>query len=212
MFVRTKRVDGKEYHQLVENVRENGKHVQRVVLHLGKHTSVEEALEAAREDLKTLERSKLRTLATRYAKEATVTGKVLRHPDGYFINAIETYHDGEIPSLEEALKLAGEWEEVPHSGEWEETDYGISLPLFVRKDRTPEEVAYCESFKGHWWEHRRGRPDHHGHTHSHTGFSAFLDYLERWWKWMPLANKRTEEFNAKKDRLEAKIERLENVW
>ena len=43
-FVRIKRVDGKEYHQLVESRRVDGKPRQKVLLHLGQHASVEEAL------------------------------------------------------------------------------------------------------------------------------------------------------------------------
>jgi hypothetical protein len=40
-FVRKRRVQGKEYYQLVENYRENGKHRQRVLVHLGKHPTLE---------------------------------------------------------------------------------------------------------------------------------------------------------------------------
>lgn len=43
-FVRIKRVDGKEYYQLVESRRVDGKPRQKVLLHLGQHASVEEAL------------------------------------------------------------------------------------------------------------------------------------------------------------------------
>ncbi len=39
--MRKKRVQGKEYYQLVENYRENGKHRQRVLVHLGKHPTLE---------------------------------------------------------------------------------------------------------------------------------------------------------------------------
>jgi hypothetical protein len=40
-FVRKKRVHNKEYYQLVENYREDGKHRQRVLAHLGKHPSLD---------------------------------------------------------------------------------------------------------------------------------------------------------------------------
>ena len=43
-FVRIKRIDGREYHQLVESRRVNGKPRQKVLLHLGQHASVDEAL------------------------------------------------------------------------------------------------------------------------------------------------------------------------
>jgi hypothetical protein len=43
-FVRVKRVDGREYYQLVESRRVDGKPRQKVLMHLGQHASVEEAL------------------------------------------------------------------------------------------------------------------------------------------------------------------------
>ena len=43
-FVRIKKVDGKEYYQLVESRRVDGKPRQQVLLHLGQHASVDEAL------------------------------------------------------------------------------------------------------------------------------------------------------------------------
>jgi hypothetical protein len=45
-FVRTKRVSGREYFQLVENYRdEDGRHRQRVLAHLGQNPTVEAAIE-----------------------------------------------------------------------------------------------------------------------------------------------------------------------
>ena len=46
-FVRKKRVHNNEYYQLVENYRENGKHRQRVLVHLGKHPNLESKIAAA---------------------------------------------------------------------------------------------------------------------------------------------------------------------
>jgi hypothetical protein len=43
-FIRTKRVDGKDYHQLVKNERVTGKHRQRVLMHLGIYATVEDAI------------------------------------------------------------------------------------------------------------------------------------------------------------------------
>ena len=43
-FVRIKRVDGKEYYQLVESRRVDGKPRQKVLMHLGHHATVDEAL------------------------------------------------------------------------------------------------------------------------------------------------------------------------
>ena len=43
-FVRIKRIDGREYYQLVESRRVEGKPRQKVLMHLGQHATVEEAL------------------------------------------------------------------------------------------------------------------------------------------------------------------------
>ncbi len=43
-FVRTKKVNGGEYHQLVESYRDGGRVRQRVLLHLGEIATVDEAL------------------------------------------------------------------------------------------------------------------------------------------------------------------------
>ena len=43
-FVRIKRIDGREYYQLVESRRVDGKPRQKVLLHLGHHPTVDEAL------------------------------------------------------------------------------------------------------------------------------------------------------------------------
>ena len=43
-FVRIKRVDGGEYYQLVESRRVDGKPRQKVLVHLGHHKTVDEAL------------------------------------------------------------------------------------------------------------------------------------------------------------------------
>jgi hypothetical protein len=43
-FVRIKRVDGREYYQLVESLRVDGRPRQKVLMHLGHHATVDEAL------------------------------------------------------------------------------------------------------------------------------------------------------------------------
>jgi hypothetical protein len=50
-FVRTKRVDGGEYFQLVENYRDGGKVRQRVLAHLGRYPTVEAAIEESERGL-----------------------------------------------------------------------------------------------------------------------------------------------------------------
>jgi hypothetical protein len=43
-FVRIKRIDGREYYQLVESRRVDGKPRQKVLMHLGDHATVDDAL------------------------------------------------------------------------------------------------------------------------------------------------------------------------
>jgi predicted anti-sigma-YlaC factor YlaD len=59
-FVRTKKVRGKEYHQLVESRRVDGEPRQRVLVHLGEHATADAALEAWPKEIR-----RLRRLATR---------------------------------------------------------------------------------------------------------------------------------------------------
>ena len=47
-FVRYKTVKGKKYYQVVRNYREDGKHKQEVLCHLGAYRSLEEAIDGSR--------------------------------------------------------------------------------------------------------------------------------------------------------------------
>ena len=91
-FIRTKQVEGREYRQLVENYREDGKHRQRVLAHLGKHETLEEAIEALQNRLERLEpqRDEQHTEAEEYRQG------ILRH----FSAPLEKHHGGSIPTWE----------------------------------------------------------------------------------------------------------------
>jgi hypothetical protein len=54
--VRIKRVDGWEYYQLVESRRVDGKPRQKVLMHLGHHATVDEALKKWPRQIKRLQR------------------------------------------------------------------------------------------------------------------------------------------------------------
>jgi hypothetical protein len=49
---------GRDYHQLVESLRVNGKPRQRVVLHLGGHATVDEALKVWPEEIASMQRQR----------------------------------------------------------------------------------------------------------------------------------------------------------
>lgn len=55
-FVRTKKVRGREYHQLVESRRVDGEPRQRVLVHLGQHATADAALEAWQKEIRRLRR------------------------------------------------------------------------------------------------------------------------------------------------------------
>lgn len=55
-FVRIKRVDGGEYYQLVESRRVDGKPRQKVLVHLGNHATVDEALKKWPREIRRLRR------------------------------------------------------------------------------------------------------------------------------------------------------------
>jgi hypothetical protein len=59
-YVRTKKVKGWEYHQLVESRRVDGKPRQKVLVHLGHHTSVDAALEEWPNEIRRLRRQATR--------------------------------------------------------------------------------------------------------------------------------------------------------
>jgi hypothetical protein len=56
-FVRIKRIDGGEYHQLVESRRVDGKPRQKVLIHLGSYPTVDEALKRWPREVGRLRRS-----------------------------------------------------------------------------------------------------------------------------------------------------------
>lgn len=119
-FVRTKRVGEREYRQLVENYREDGRHRQRVLAHLGKHETLEEAIEALQNRLERLEpqRAEHHTEAEEYRQG------ILRH----FSAPLEKHHGGSIPI----------WEAV-----WIK---GGRLPYYLSHHLSGEEAEYRRDF------------------------------------------------------------------
>ena len=56
VYVRKKKVKGREYYQLVQSRRVNGNPRQRVLLHLGRHPTVDAALKQCPREIKRLRR------------------------------------------------------------------------------------------------------------------------------------------------------------
>lgn len=121
-FVRPKVVEGRTYYQLVHNHRAAGKHRQKVLCHLGKHS----ALELAIEDM-SREEEELRNK----------TAEVFRKTTEIKQNILDRYSeiiDREIPSLGEACSMEDEaWEyfDEYYSMEDEAWEYAIEYQDLV---------------------------------------------------------------------------------
>src|ERR671932_2132742 len=102
-FIRKKRVGEREYYQLVENRRENGAHRQRVLAHLGKHATVEDAIAALREGLEALDESKLVAHMNEAASEAKAWERNIREHYGALL---QRYHHDQVPDQAEVHELA----------------------------------------------------------------------------------------------------------
>ncbi len=74
-FVRCKTVDGKRYYQMVRNRREGGKHLQEVLDHLGHNSSLEAAIEDARNRADAHQRSEAYWLERAENEEADIIAR-----------------------------------------------------------------------------------------------------------------------------------------
>jgi hypothetical protein len=214
MFVRTKKVGEHSYKQLVENVRVDGKHRQRVVAHLGSHDSAEAALEAARKELATLRQSKL-------SEQARKAAQAVRNWDGqlrkYWDEDFKRYHGGEIPTSEEVARLSGDDTPAPHTDEVQHvsTFMGETHTSYKRQrvDRTPEQHEYRKAFSfGEEVEiNPKYAPDTYGRLTSFKGAYEFGWWLKAYHYWRDRAASKQEEYDRRERKLEAKIEKLESV-
>jgi len=111
-YIRTKKIGGKyEYRQLVETYREDGKHRQRVLAHLGKHETLEEAIEAVYAKVEAAEKPwrEHRAQADQYRLAIKEN----------FSQQIDKHHNGDIPSTDEMIAKGGHWFYPPFDAEME---------------------------------------------------------------------------------------------
>ena len=96
-YVRTKRVGTYEYYQLVENHRIDGKPRQNVLIHLGEHPTVDDALKKWPTEIKRLRR---------YAAKERESAKAWPETSGHHRNMLEraASTDKRADSLEANLK------------------------------------------------------------------------------------------------------------
>jgi hypothetical protein len=206
VFVRTKKVNGREYRQLVENVRIEGKHRQRVVAHLGAHETVEDALEDSRRRLRDLQESKLMTQSEEAAVMAARWEKRLRHNYG---EVLDRFHGGEIPSWREYAAKAGQLEQAPHTDEIDFTLYGETVYKRAVVPRTAEQLEYCQAFGDK--VRVLDKPTTYGHTYVFPDAHSFESDLRQYDYWRHRASWNLGEYNRKSVKLQRKIAKLEAV-
>ena len=214
MFVRTKKVGEHEYYQVVENYREDGRHRQRVVAHLGHHNSVEDALEAARRDLEALEAGALLKDAKKAVWEMGNWDHLLCK---YWNEGFTRYHGGEIPTPKEVAALSGDDTPAPETDEVEHTStfMGMTHTSYKRQrvDRTPEQHEYRKTFSfGEEFEiNPEYAPNRYGRVTNFEGAYKFDRWLEAYHYWKNRAARKREEYERKKAKLQERIAKLESV-
>jgi hypothetical protein len=108
VFVRRKKVKGNTYYQLVRNYREDGKHKQQFLCHLGRYKSLEAAIVAERELAEHHERA-----AATHSEEAQYFKKVCLEE---YAEEIEEM-GGHFPSRRQAYLR---WRAFPGGHTWQE--------------------------------------------------------------------------------------------
>jgi hypothetical protein len=115
VFVRRKKVKGNTYYQLVRNYREDGKHKQQFLCHLGRYKSLEAAIATERELAEQNERaSATHSELAQYAKELCLEE---------YAEEIEEM-GGDFPSRRQAYLR---WRTIPGGHAWQDADELASL-------------------------------------------------------------------------------------
>jgi hypothetical protein len=207
-FIRTKRVGAHEYRQLVENYREDGRHRQRVLAHLGHHDTVADALEAARQKLTALEDSRLHRQYFETSRKEVAWESIIRHRYG---EQLERYHGGEIPTLAEVERRMARDKEAPYTNEVERVFAGGAV-LYKRAEipMPPEAEEYCRAF-GDGRAEAFESPNMSGHTHYYPAAGEFWRCIRNLQGWRDQAEAKGEEYNRRRARLTERIAKLEEL-
>jgi hypothetical protein len=214
MFVRTKTVGERRYHQLVENYREDGRHRQRVVAHLGEHDTPEDALESLRLKLDELEASDLKKRIRKAEREAGSYESSLRK---YWDEAFARYHDGEIPTSAEVDRMSGDDTPAPLTDEVEYVSsfMGKTHTSYKRQrvDRTREQHEYRKamSFGEEFEIDPEHAPNRYGRVTHFEGAYKFGQWLGSYHYFKAKAAKLRSDYERKRAKLEQRIEKLESV-
>ena len=90
-FVRYKMVKGRRYYQLVRNYRENGKHRQQMLCHLGQHKSLDEAIDHEQRAIAT----HLREAASQEKEAASTKAYLFEFYGDRFTDKLPTYEEAD---------------------------------------------------------------------------------------------------------------------
>ena len=181
-YIRTKKIGGKyEYRQLVETYREDGKHRQRVLAHLGKHETLEEAIDAARAKVEVANSEKFREAIRRTEGcERTIRRR--------YSEQLERYHGGEIPSSTTVGDRA-RLRPVPRDARGDNTE--VEVPVEVEEYRR----AFGDVGEG-------VDVTYSGSRMHYRGFLRFRDDVQSYEYWSEKAERLEHTYNRRKARLE----------
>ena len=158
-FIRTKEIINREtgktyhYHQLVENHWRDGRTQQRVVAHLGKNPTIEDAIAELRKCLRELE-----------AKRGEHRGEADRHASAVvrkYLAQLKKYHGGRIPTRNEDHRLAWPKPWATEMGRRYMRDFGGVewKRSFQKKGQTYEAYSGYETFSSwvnmYWWHKKK---------------------------------------------------------
>jgi hypothetical protein len=204
-------VRGLEYRQLVENYRENGRHRQRVLAHLGNHETLEDAIEAARAKVEAANTDKLaRAQRARRDWEYTIHKR--------FDPILDEYHDGDIPPSDAVLERARMVREkhiAPHTDEVVGTNFIGRTIYGYAEVEVPEEVEeYRRAFGGA--KERTpgdlfGVVSEWGSRYAYDGLWRFKRQLGQYELWSARAEKLEHVLRRRRARLEKLEAVAENV-
>src|SRR5919199_1484121 len=202
-FIRKKRVGEREYYQLVENYRENSAHRQRVLAHLGKHATVEEAIAALREGLEALDESKLVAQMNEAAREAKAWEQNIRR---HYATLLERYHRCQVPDQAEVHELAQDFHSAPRTDEVIGRNYFGDIYTYQEIEVSDEVEQYRRAFGS--VREAEGVTRIGARVH-YDGLYHFEQWIRSHDFWKRRARLKLQEYEKRKQHLKERIEKLE---
>ena len=133
-FVRYKMVKGRKYYQLVRNYRENGKHRQQVLCHLGQHESLDEAIDYEKD------------MVSRHLRFVAALEQEAASTRAYLFEFYGDRFTGKLPSLDEAYTEYNRkrWQWWPTPQPHEKALLGSIRDYYSEKDRAKLHQVFAD--------------------------------------------------------------------